>query len=197
MSEPIKLWEVCENEDWLRAHGDWLRSVLRQRYLLAVDPGTTHSAYVVLHDGKPLSCDKVANADMLDVVKRSTLPLVIESVASYGKPVGVETFETVLWYGRFVQAHVDSNDLPVMLLRRPDVKLRLCYTTRGVTDAVIRQAMLDEFGGKDAIGTKKKPGVLYGFSRDTWQALALGVATMNIVQATALPPPYKRRAKRA
>ena len=184
MSEPIKLWEVCENEDWLRANGDWLRSVMQERYLLAVDPGTTHSAYVVLRDGKPMSGHKVANADMLDVVKHSTLPLVIESVASYGKPVGAETFETVLWYGRFVQAHVHSNTLPVMLLRRPDVKLRLCHTTRGVTDAVIRRVMLDEFGGKAAIGTKKQPGVLYGFSRDAWQALALGVATLEIIDGT-------------
>lgn len=184
MNEPLKLWELVQRDDWMMAHGDWLRSIVRKRHLLSVDPGTTHSAYVVLHDGQPLSCDKVANEDMLQVIKRSTLPLVVEHVASYGKPVGVETFDTVLWYGRFIQAHIDSTNLPVMLLRRPDVKLQLCFTTRGVTDAVIRQRMLDKFGGKAAIGTKKQPGVLYDFTRDTWQALAVGVATLEIIDGT-------------
>ena len=36
----------------------------------------------------------------------------------------------------------------------------------------MRQALKDRFGDK---GTKKKPGHFYGFSKDIWQAYALGV----------------------
>lgn len=182
---PVKLWEAVLDMEWQREFAVLWRKQMREQ-LIAIDPGTTHSGVVVLRDGGlPHEAHKSANEDVLHLLRTSDASVVIESVASYGKPVGAETFETVLWYGRFVQAHLERSERPVMLLRRPDVKQQLCYTTRGVTDAVLRQRMLDKFGGRSAIGTKSKPGVLYGFKRDIWQALAVGVAAMEMVEQVA------------
>ena len=74
---------------------------------IAVDPGTTESAFVVLTGELPNHFGKVGNEDMLTILnqhKRHCGRMVIEMVASYGKPVGETTFETCLWIGRFIQA---------------------------------------------------------------------------------------------
>lgn len=182
---PVKLWEAVLDGDWQRNCAVLWRKQMRDQ-LIAIDPGTTHSGVVVLRDGGvPHEAHKSVNADVLHLLRTADAAVVIESVTSYGKPVGDETFETVLWYGRFVQAHLERSERPVMLLRRPDVKQQLCYTTKGVTDAVLRQRMLDKFGGRSAIGTKSQPGVLYGFKRDIWQALAVGVAALEMVEQVA------------
>ena len=86
-------------------------------------------------------------------------------------PVGREVFDTVFWSGRFAQAWGAS----FALLPRREVKLHLCHSAKA-TDATIRQALLDQFGGKErAIGTKKTPGPLYGIHKDLWSCLALAV----------------------
>ena len=181
---PVKLWEAVLDMEWQREFAVLWRKQMREQ-LIAIDPGTTHSGVVFLVNGVLKGGAKCANEKALHLLQTSDASVVIESVASYGKPVGAETFETVMWYGRFVQAHLERSERPVMLLRRPDVKQQLCYTTRGVTDAVLRQRMLDKFGGRSAIGTKSKPGVLYGFKRDIWQALAVGVAALEMVEQVA------------
>ena len=60
---------------------------------------------------------------------------------------------------------------------RKTVKMHLCSAIVGINDAVIRQRLIDLFGpGKDVeIGTKKKPGPLYGLHGDEWAALAVAV----------------------
>jgi len=57
--------------------------------------------------------------------------------------------------------------------------MNLCGVMKA-KDGNIRQALIDRFpatgGGKiPQIGTKAKPGPLYGFSRDKWAALAVAV----------------------
>ena len=86
-------------------------------------------------------------------------------------PVGAEVFETVRWAGRFEEVLYPT---PVVLLPRMAVKMALCHSARA-NDASIRQALLDRFGGKDATGTKKSPGPLYGIHADLWSALAIAV----------------------
>ena len=154
--------------------------------LLAVDPGSTESAYVIIETEtmKPLEFDKIPNEDLMslfrrgDIVVREPLPrVVIEMVASYGMPVGAEVFETVRWIGRFQQqALTGIGELPGLVTRLP-VKLHHCHDSKA-NDANIKTALVDRFApgvrnhGK---GTKAEPGFFYGFRADVWAAFALAV----------------------
>lgn len=148
--------------------------------ILAIDPGTTESAWAYIDDGTLQDSQKISNNAMLGVI-RQMLPfadaIVIEMVACYGMPVGAEVFLNCVWIGRFVEAA----DGDAHLLTRVEVKQHLCHKTVGVNDSVIRQRLIDKFGpGKEkAIGTKKNPGPLYGVKGDEWAALALGVTYME------------------
>lgn len=148
------------------------------RHILALDPGTTHSAFVHLVGGIPLSHGKWPNEDVLQKLKTAPLGdelLAIEAVASYGMPVGAEVFRTVWWAGRFVQAY----DGPFVEVYRREVKLHLCASVKA-NDAAIRCAILDRFGGKGAaIGCKAEPGPLYGIRADEWAALAVGLTVWD------------------
>lgn len=147
--------------------------------ILAIDPGTTHSAIVEFHEQtrEIIHAAKMTNEHVLQYILKFSHPyqirhLAIEMVASYGMPVGEEVFTTCVWVGRFIQAF----DGPYTLIKRHEIKLHLCHTVKGVNDAVIRQRLIDLYGGKDAaIGRKATPGPLYGFKADMWAALAVGV----------------------
>lgn len=107
--------------------------------------------------------------------------LAIEMVASYGMAVGREVFETVRWIGRFQQAW--SNPEAVRLVYRKDVKLHLCGSSRA-KDPNVRAAILDLFpatggGATPQVGTKGKPGPLYGVSTHAWPALGVAIVTLH------------------
>jgi hypothetical protein len=153
-------------------------------YFLAIDPGTTESAYVFAYGGggecSVQGFGKVPNEELLDLLVRGAQcsgpfaqaqQLAIEMVASYGMPVGAEVFETCVWIGRFVQALT----LPHEFIYRATVKAHVCKSAKA-KDGNVRQALIDRWGGKErAIGTKKKPGPLHGVSGDVWSALAVAV----------------------
>ena len=148
--------------------------------VLAVDPGTTESAWV-LYDPEAHAVthmDIQPNDRVLEFVQGYGGPsstLAVEMVQSFGMPVGAEVFETVLWTGRFVEAWGG----PWRKIYRKDVKLHLCQSLRA-KDPNIRQALLDRFprtgGGKTPqVGTKAEPGPLYGFKSHLWSALAVAL----------------------
>ena len=142
--------------------------------LLAIDPGTTESAYVVIRDDYSIiDYGKMLNGNVIEMIKTKTTfyPMVIEMIASYGMPVGQEVFETCVWIGRFIQASRKETQL----IYRKDVKLNICNSMKA-TDASIIKALKDRFGDK---GTKANPGWFYGFSKDVWQAYALGVTYLD------------------
>lgn len=142
-------------------------------YILAIDPGTTHSGVVVVTGGLINFAEVVENREVLTMLPRCHRHVAIEMVASYGMPVGAEVFETCLWIGRFVE-RCDEPDT-VKLIYRRDVKLHLCGNARA-KDANIRQALIDRWGGKAAaVGTSKRPGPLYGVKTHAWAALAVAV----------------------
>lgn len=90
-------------------------------------------------------------------------------------PVGKEVFDTCLWIGRFMETWSSQ----CQLVYRKDIKIHLCGTVRA-KDANVRQALIDRHeptgGGKvPQIGTKQKPGPLYGIKKDVWSALAVAV----------------------
>src|SRR5574344_2092430 len=143
--------------------------------ILAIDPGNTESAYVLMDEGyRPLNFGKVDNYHMRQVITdmetenllagfRSGGPVktVIEMVASYGMAVGKEVFETCVWIGRYTELASRTE-----YIYRKDVKMNICGQTKA-KDSNIRQALIDRFG---IVGTKKAPGWFYGFKADIWQA---------------------------
>ena len=134
------------------------------RYILAIDPGTTQSAFVFWDSYKKIILDKGiwSNPDIIEIIADTNFDkIVIEMVASYGMPVGKEVFDTCVWIGRFIQA---KNPDKSHLLYRREVKMHLSGNMRA-KDSNIRQALIDMLG-KD---------VTKGVSKDVWSALAIAV----------------------
>jgi len=147
--------------------------------VICVDPGTTHSG-VVVFDGERISYAKkdIQNEELLLmlVLEPEAEEMAIEMIASYGMPVGESTFETVLWIGRFIQAFGGQRSTKVY---RKDVKRFLCGSLKA-KDSNIRQRILDIFpptggGATPQVGTKGKPGPLYGITSHALSALAVGL----------------------
>ena len=135
---------------------------------LAIDPGTTHSAFVQFHNGKVIDHGHLPNEEMRQVlIGREYTRCAIEMIASYGMAVGASTFETCVWIGRFIEV----SRVDVELIFRKDIKLFLCGTMRA-KDANIRQALIDKIGPQ---GTKAQPGPTYGIKSHSWAALAVAV----------------------
>lgn len=144
--------------------------------LLAIDPGTTHSGWVIMRDGQVWNSGVFTNDEVLEMIQVTPVPIAIEMIASYGMAVGKEVFETCVWIGRFMQAAGADR---VRLVYRKDVKLHLCGSPRA-KDANIRQALIDRWGGKaEAVGTVKKPGPLYGVRSHAWAALGVAVTALE------------------
>lgn len=147
--------------------------------ILALDPGTTETGFVLYMGGEVLRSGVLPNEQMLLQVEHAPGidTLAIEMIASYGMAVGREVFETCVWIGRFKQAWSRPDD--VKLVYRKDVKLHLCGSPRA-KDPNVRQALIDLYpatgGGKvPQIGVKAKPGPLFGMSSHAWPALGVAV----------------------
>jgi hypothetical protein len=157
---------------------------------LGIDPGTEQSGVVVFlpATGRVEYADVRANRDVLERLRDGMWPrlfgpggkVAIESIASYGMPVGREVFETCWWSGRFFEA-ADRNQLLTSCLYRRDVKLHLCGSVRA-KDTHVRQALLDRFG---PVGTKAKPGPLYGVTSHAWAALGVAVTADQLTRELA------------
>lgn len=153
--------------------------------ILAIDPGTSESAFIVWDGRRSYRSGFVPNAQMLDIVRQAKdveesagSPAIecvaIEMVACYGMPVGREVFETCLLIGRMIEI-CERAGMPVRLVYRKDVKIHLCGSMKA-KDGNIRQALIDKHG---APGTKKQPGPTYGISGHLWSALAVADYAMT------------------
>ena len=157
--------------------------------ILAIDPGTTESAYVFYQAGKLIGFDKVRNEDLLTIVANarggSTELMAIEMPACYGMEVGRSIMETCEWVGIFRQAFGLHDAHKVYRKSRnhkngvEGVCMHLCKNNRA-KDKNVRQAILDRYpstgGGKTPqVGIKAKPGPLFGVSTDVWSALAVAI----------------------
>jgi len=158
-----------------------------RKMILAIDPGTEKSGYVILNGMEILSSGIVDNENMLDILdvykEVKNVELVVEMVASYGMAVGKTVFETCVWIGRFIERF--SGPYNKIFRRQTStngvsgVCMTLCHNNRA-KDKNIRAAIIDLYeptgGGKiKQIGTKKQPGPLYGISGHMWSALAVGL----------------------
>jgi hypothetical protein len=147
--------------------------------VLAIDPGTTESAFVLWDGSRPLAFDKLPNETLLySLPAYNGAVLVIEQIRSYGNAMGQSTIDTVFWSGRFAQAWPGEWHM----MPRMEVKKHICHNHQAKDPNVI-QALVDRFAyglpnrGK---GTKKKPGFFYGFRDDIWQAFALAVTFYDL-----------------
>lgn len=160
--------------------------------LLAIDPGSEKSAWLVLDlsTGKPEIHGISPNEWLLERLRNNDSDLtinidelVVEWMQPRGMPTSAQEFETMWWVGRFTEAAQygcrSRVPWPVHRLTRHRVKVAICG--RGnATDVNIRAALIDRFGGTGgkevAVGRKAKPGPLFGIANDVWAALALACA---------------------
>lgn len=152
--------------------------------VIAIDPGNEQSAWVLFDSVRSRVEDfgKQKNADVIARLfswRGEVDHMAIEMVASYGMPVGAEVFDTCVAIGQFIQSWGAEH---TRIFRR-EIKLHLCGQPRA-KDGNVRQALIDRFGGKSAVGRKATPGPLYGFAGDAWQALAVAV-TWSDMQSNA------------
>ena len=148
--------------------------------VIAIDPGTTQSAYVIWTGVALLGKDIVDNEELLRILSEwpdKPFPMVIEQIRSYGMPIGASTIDTVFWSGRFWEAWSGER----YLMPRLEVKNHICHNG-SAKDSNIIQALVDRFAygepnrGK---GVKASPGFFYGFKSDIWQAMALAVTFID------------------
>ena len=118
--------------------------------------------------------------------------IAIETIEPMGLGIGKSTINTAIWVGRLYELAISIliAEWAVKLVRRGDEKIMICGcktfvdpvsgARKGVSNKQIRQALIDRFpptgGGKTPqVGTKKKPGPLYGVTSHAWSALAIAI----------------------
>jgi len=145
-----------------------------KKTIIAIDPGSTHSAWICWNKEEKVIIENnyFTNEELERRVKSRPFhsDVAIEMIACYGMAVGAETFDTCRWIGRFEAAFLSQGITPRFVYRK-DIKMALCQSMRA-KDANIRQALIDKLG---PVGTKKKPGPLYGVSKHAWAALAVAI----------------------
>ena len=150
--------------------------------VLAIDPGTTQTAYVVFRGGSIIKKGIIENGEFLKMCEAfsfNATVAAIEMIACYGMPVGKEVFETCVWLGKFSHA-LETRGFKVEYIYRREVKIHLCGSMKA-KDGNIRQALIDKIGVQ---GTKKAPGPTYGVSKDIWAALAVAVLFSDRARST-------------
>ena len=157
--------------------------------ILAIDPGSEQSAYVIWDGKKILQKGIVKNEEFLRRIRFGIVVIdvpveiiIIEQVRSYGMAVGATVFDTVHWSGRFHEAWYP---MPVILMPRMDVKMHLCHSARA-KDSNVSRAIKDRYGEP---GTVTDPNLVYGeekgkkeskIRKDMWQALALAITWFDL-----------------
>ena len=148
--------------------------------VLAIDPGTEKSGYV-LFDGTTITGHgTAANDDILTLIDAQCYDqIAVEMVSSYGQRVGREVFETVYWTGRFDE-RARLYRCPAERITRREIKNWICPNVSKSNDSAIRLSLIDMWGGKEeAVGRKAAPGPLYGIKSHAWAALAVAVTHLK------------------
>lgn len=154
--------------------------------ILAIDPGTTRSAWVLLEDGLPAAAAIWPNEDVLEGLWRDVEwafagAVVIEDIEPRQQPLGRDVADTLRWIGRFMEA---ARPLPVHLVTRRAVTAH--HVDGGTKDADrrIRAALIDRYGP----GSERKGGPLAGIVKDMWSALAIATYWADTHQEEAPHP---------
>lgn len=142
--------------------------------ILAIDPGSTESGWVLYEEGRVLDSGVHDNHDMLRWIEagQGADALAIEMAESFGAPVWAQVFTTVRWVGRFQERWLEPDE--VVFVTRSQIKLELLGRRAG-QDKHIRQALIERVGEP---GKKASPGPTYGVSSHAWAALAVAVTAL-------------------
>jgi len=156
--------------------------------IIGIDPGPTTCGIVILDGTRVTLAHKAATVPECLHILRGTSVLegysnatvAIERVQSYGI-AGASLLQTAEVCGRLQQCAEDSGHMTLLFYRR-EVLRALDVTGKGSRDAVVRQRLLEIWGGdpKALKGTKRDPGPLYGVAGHAWQALAVAVVAREI-----------------
>lgn len=172
--------------------------------IMAIDPGTTESAYVIIDDQyQILSADKVGNDVVLSIIADAPGldAVIIEDIeprysstdrSAAGAVMGQSTIETIKAFGRF-SWQASLRGLMVGSIFRRDERSCLIPTKRNGlpplpetapkhADGQIRASLIRRFARHDkerGRGTKANPDTFYGFHGDMWQAMAVGVTWLD------------------
>lgn len=142
--------------------------------ILAIDPGSGQSGFVLLEGNKIKTSGVVCNSEMVKQIHiLKPTQLAVEMVASYGMPVGQDIFNTCVWIGRFMENFSGETEL----IFRKQVLKHLGIKDSTGADSKIRQAMIKKFGEQ---GTKSKPGPTFGISSHAWSALAIATTALKL-----------------
>jgi hypothetical protein len=140
--------------------------------LLAVDPGTTESGYVVLDDdGSITAAGVLPNEEILATIYGWNDDVAVERFEARGMSIGDDSVVTILWTGRFVEAAERF-----VLVKRSEVKTFLCGTQKA-KDTNIRQALVDLIGPP---GNKANPGPTYLVKSHAWAALGVAATVRKL-----------------
>ena len=148
--------------------------------ILAIDPGTTQSAWVLLDGSRILGAAIEDNAEVLALLRAWHSPasdvsplsaVAIERIEPrYGLRMGWETIQTCELVGALTEA---ARPLPVALLRRSAILPHLGVAARGSADPGVRAALMDRWGGVQSV---RKGGPLAGIKTHLWAALSVAVS---------------------
>lgn len=147
---------------------------MEQNAIYGVDPGTTTTGWVLWNGHSVIDgAAEERNEDFLERLRRAAdanmgAPMYIEMIASYGMPVGKETFQTCVWIGRFTEVW-DILGYPWQYCYRTNIRTHHCHDARA-GDSNVNAALRDKYGSK---GTKKNPGPMHKVSSHMWSALAV------------------------
>ena len=157
------------------AAGDDDNKIVCSLIPLWTDPSTEKARLVVeafashgqASMGAASMCDQAVRHKDWSLVSKAAM------MARTGATAAGNMVEAACWLGMFCAA-AGETPATVAKLTRKDVLKAMHIASKGA-DAAVRAELIRHFGGKDAIGTKKAPGPLYGVTGDAWQALGLAV----------------------
>jgi len=159
--------------------------------IFAIDPGTTHSAFVTLTDNPLIvRCGKVDNTSTLEEIamisqwREKELSLYIEMVEGRGHGIGKTTLDTVVWIGRFVQfaAQMGMTLTPIprsAVKKHYNVKRRTKKNQLPNADTQIKMILEERFARHWCLkGNAHYFDIVHETRKvtaDVWQAFALAV----------------------
>jgi hypothetical protein len=158
--------------------------------VVGIDPGPREHAAVMLCGDRVEVVDvaKPSGLTRLLIDRRvSSVVVAYEQFAPFGSSLDDGSLRTIFETGRLVEDMGEAMAcLPAVQfvgIRRQQAKRFLVGRT-SCGDTEVRGALIERFGPTKelAIGTKKKPGPLYGITSHHWAALAIAVTAADQVQ---------------